>query len=61
MGMSLSNVVSVQVYLTDGALFDRMNTVYKATFPDPKPTRTTVVVAKLVGAGHVEITATARK
>lgn len=60
-GMSLADVVSVQVYLTDGALFDRMNTVYKATFPDPKPTRTTVVVAKLVGAGHVEITATARK
>ena len=60
-GMSLADVVSVQVYLTDGALFDRMNTVYKATFPDPKPTRTTVVVAKLVGAGHVEITVTARK
>ena len=60
-GMTLSNVVSVQVYLTDGALFDRMNTVYKATFGVPKPTRTTVVVAKLVGAGHIEITATARK
>jgi 2-iminobutanoate/2-iminopropanoate deaminase len=60
-GMSPADVVSVQVYLTDGALFDRMNTVYKAHFPDPKPTRTTVVVAKLVGAGHVEITVTARK
>jgi 2-iminobutanoate/2-iminopropanoate deaminase len=60
-GMSLSNVVSVQVYLTDQTLFERMNTVYKATFPNPKPTRTTVVVAKLVGPGHVEITATARK
>jgi 2-iminobutanoate/2-iminopropanoate deaminase len=60
-GLSLSNVVSVQVYLTDAALFDRFNTVYKATFPNPKPTRTTVVVAKLVGAGHIEITATARK
>ena len=60
-GMSLADVVSVQVYLTDGALFDRMNTVYKATFPNPKPTRTTVVVAKLVGSGHVEITATAKK
>ena len=59
--MGLSDVVSVQVYLTDGALFDRMNTVYKATFKDPKPTRTTVVVAKLVGAGHIEITATAQK
>jgi 2-iminobutanoate/2-iminopropanoate deaminase len=60
-GMSRANIVSVQVYLTDGALFDRMNTVYKAQIPDPKPTRTTVVVAKLVGAGHIEITATARK
>ena len=59
--MSSSDVVSVQVYITDGALFDRMNTIYKAHFKDPKPTRTTVVVSKLVGAGHVEITATARK
>ncbi|HEX4769646.1 MAG TPA: RidA family protein [Bryobacteraceae bacterium] len=60
-GMAPSDVVSVQVYLTDSALFDRMNTVYKAHFPDPKPTRTTVVVSKLVGPGHVEITVTAKK
>ena len=60
-GMSPADVVSVQVYLTDGALFDRMNRVYKAHFPDPKPTRTTVVVARLVGEGHVEITVTAKK
>jgi 2-iminobutanoate/2-iminopropanoate deaminase len=60
-GMTPADVVSVQAYITDGALFDRMNTVYKAYFKDPKPARTTVVVSKLVGAGHVEITATARK
>ena len=60
-GMTPADIVSIQVYLTDGALFDRMNTVYKAYFKDPKPARTTVVVAKLVGWGHVEITATARK
>ena len=60
-GMTVADVVSVQVYITDGALFDRMNTVYKAYFRDPKPTRTTVVVSRLVGEGHVEITATARK
>ena len=60
-GMSPSDVVSVQIYLTDGALFNRMNTVYKAHFKDPKPARTTVVVAKLVGEGHVEITVTAKK
>jgi len=60
-GMSFADVVSVQVYLTDAALFDPMNTVYKATLPDPKPTRTTVIVSRLVGPGHVEITVTARK
>ena len=60
-GMSPSDVVSVQVYLTDGATFERMNTVYRSFFSEPRPTRTTVVVAKLVGPGHIEITATARK
>jgi 2-iminobutanoate/2-iminopropanoate deaminase len=60
-GMSSADVVSVQVYLTDGALFQRMNAVYTAHFKDPRPTRTTVVVAKLVGRGRIEITATARK
>jgi 2-iminobutanoate/2-iminopropanoate deaminase len=60
-GMTSSDVVSVQAYLTDGALFHRFNTAYTAFFKDPRPTRTTVVVAKLVGEGHVEITVTARK
>jgi 2-iminobutanoate/2-iminopropanoate deaminase len=60
-GMSPSDVVSVQVYLTDAATFQRMNKVYMKYFNDPRPTRTTVVVAKLVGEGHIEITATARK
>ena len=60
-GMAPSDVVSAQVYLTDGALFQRFNAVYTAFFKDPRPTRTTVVVAKLVGEGHIEITTTARK
>ena len=60
-GMTPADIVSIQVYITDGALFDRMNTTYKSYFKDPKPARTTVVVSRLVGAGHVEITATARK
>jgi len=59
--MSPADVVSVQVYLTDGTLFERMNAVYTKYFQDPRPTRTTVVVAKLVGPGRIEITATARK
>jgi 2-iminobutanoate/2-iminopropanoate deaminase len=60
-GMNPGDVVSVQVYLTDGELFQRMNGVYTSYFKDPRPTRTTVVVAKLVGPGHIEITATARR
>jgi 2-iminobutanoate/2-iminopropanoate deaminase len=60
-GMAPTDVVSVQVYLTDAGDFQRMNAVYTSYFKDPRPTRTTVVVAKLVGPGHVEITVTARK
>jgi 2-iminobutanoate/2-iminopropanoate deaminase len=60
-GMSPADVVSVQVYITDAALFDRMNGVYRGYFEDPRPTRTTVVVAGLVGPGKIEITVTARK
>lgn len=60
-GMTPADVVSVQVYLTDGELFQRMNAVYRSYFDDPRPTRTTVVVAKLVGPVHIEITATARR
>jgi 2-iminobutanoate/2-iminopropanoate deaminase len=48
-GMSRADVVSVQVYLKDAGTFQRMNAVYISYFKDPRPTRTTVVVAGLVG------------
>jgi len=60
-GMSPADVVSVQVYLTDKATFQRMNSVDRSYFQDPRPTRTTVVVAGLLGPGRIDITATARK
>ena len=59
--MTPADVVSVQVYLTDAARFPQMNVIYTGYFKDPRPTRTTVVVAKLVGPGNIEITVTARK
>ncbi len=59
--MAPTDVVSVQVYLTDAARFSQMNAIYTGYFKDPRPTRTTVVVAKLVGPGNIEITVTARK
>jgi len=60
-GMDFGDVVSVQVYLTDMTLFQRMNAVYIKTFPEPRPTRTTVGVTALAGAAHMEVTVTARK
>ena len=60
-GMSFDNAVSVNVYLTDMELFQRMNKIYVPYFSDPKPVRTTVGVAKLVGKARIEITLTAAK
>ncbi|MBI3210912.1 MAG: RidA family protein [Candidatus Solibacter usitatus] len=59
-GLSFADAVAVQVYLTDMTLFERMNGVYVKYFPEPRPTRTTVGVAKLVGTYKIEITVTAR-
>jgi len=61
-GMTYSDVVSVQVYLTDMDLFARMNAVYGSVFTAPRPARTTVGVTKLASAkAHIEITVTAKK
>jgi len=59
--MQYSDVVSVQVYLTDMKLFERMNAVYRNYFPEPRPTRTIAGVARLIGRSKIEITVTARK
>jgi 2-iminobutanoate/2-iminopropanoate deaminase len=60
-GMSYANAVSVNVYLTDIGLFQQMNEVYITYFPEPRPVRTTVAIAKLVGTARIEITVTASK
>ena len=57
----ISDVVAVQVYLTDMELFPRMNAVYTTYFKEPRPARTTVGVAKLVGTARIEITVTAKR
>lgn len=60
-GMSFDNVVSVNVYLTDMELFQKMNGVYTTYFKEPRPVRTTVGISKLVGKAKIEITVTASK
>jgi 2-iminobutanoate/2-iminopropanoate deaminase len=58
-GYTPAEVVQVTVYLADINDFDKMNSVYKTFFPDPKPTRTTVQVAHLVNNAKIEITSVA--
>ena len=60
-GMTFDNAVTVQVYLTDMTLFQRMNAVYTSVFKEPRPARTTVGVAKLGGTARIEITVTASR
>ena len=60
-GMSFDDAVAVQVYLTDMGLFPRMNAVYTTYFKEPRPARTTVGVAKLVGTARIEVTVTAHR
>ncbi len=60
-GFGYEDVVSVQVYLTDIGMFQRMNAVYTSYFKEPRPTRTTVAVAGLGGGARLEITVTAKK
>src|ERR1700692_3705908 len=58
--MDYKDVVAVQVYLTDMELFPKMNAVYTTYFKEPRPARTTVGVAKLVGTARIEVKVTAR-
>jgi 2-iminobutanoate/2-iminopropanoate deaminase len=60
-GMTFDNAVAVQVAMTDMSLFPRMNAVYITYFTEPRPVRTTVGVAKLVGTARIEVTVTAHR
>ncbi len=59
-GSSLSDVVKVNVYLTDMADFPAMNAIYGEHFTQPYPARTTVAVAGLPLGAAVEIELVAR-
>ncbi len=59
-GLTLADVVSVTVHLTDIAAYREINEIYAARFTAPYPARTCVAVAALPGGARVELTATAR-
>ncbi len=60
-GFEMSDVATVNVYLADLNDFGKMNNAYKAFFPEPRPARATVQVARLVNDARVEISAVAVK
>jgi 2-iminobutanoate/2-iminopropanoate deaminase len=60
--MDYSDIVNVQVFLTDMSLFPRMNAVYSSIIKAPRPARATVGVAALAAKdAHIEISVIARK
>ncbi|HEY3380238.1 MAG TPA: RidA family protein [Vicinamibacterales bacterium] len=60
-GMTLADVVSSRVYITDTALFQDMNTVYRTGFPANPPVRATVKTGLTAPQYLVEITMLAVK
>jgi 2-iminobutanoate/2-iminopropanoate deaminase len=60
-GYKMSDIVSVTVFVTSLDDVPKMNEVYKALMPDPKPARATVQVAGLIGGAKIEISAIAVK
>ena len=54
-GLTLDNVVSVQVYLIDMADFQEMNAEYQRHFNVPYPARTTIGCVSLPLGARVEI------
>ena len=60
-GSSMENVLKVNVYLSNIANFDGMNSVYVGRFGKYPPVRTTIAAAALVGGSLVEIDLIATK
>jgi len=54
-GLTLDDVLKVNVYLTDMADFPALNEVYRQTLREPYPARTTVAVAALPLGARIEI------
>lgn len=60
-GLSMDDVIKVNVYLVSMEDFPAMNAVYATRFASPYPARTTVAVAALPLGARVEIEMVARR
>ena len=59
LGLSLADVVSVNVFVTDIDRYAEVNEIYAKRFPAPYPARTFVAVRALPGGAAIEIQAVA--
>lgn len=60
-GVTFSHVVKTTIYVTDMALYKKVNEVYGSYFSDPYPARETVSVKELPLGATVEISMIAAK
>jgi 2-iminobutanoate/2-iminopropanoate deaminase len=60
-GFSMDDLVSVQVFCTDFALYEKFNIVYRGYFHDKFPARAFLGVASLIRGAHFEVMGTAVK
>ncbi len=54
-GLTMADIVSIQVYCTDLSLYDTFNEVYKGYFTDHFPARAFIGAATLLRQGHYEV------
>lgn len=58
-GMTMDDIVYVQVFCTDLSLFDKFNPVYKSYFTKDYPARAFIGAGSLLRGGHFEMQAIA--
>jgi 2-iminobutanoate/2-iminopropanoate deaminase len=60
-GMTMDDLVYVQVYCTDLSLFEKFNPIYKSYFSKEMPARAFIGAGSLLRGGHFELQAIAVK
>ena len=58
-GLTMDDLVWVQVFCTDLALYDMFNEIYRSYFTGPLPSRAFIGTSTLLGNSHFEIMGTA--
>ncbi|HEV2387036.1 MAG TPA: RidA family protein [Candidatus Acidoferrales bacterium] len=60
-GMTMNELVSVQIFASDMSLYDRFNAIYVGYFQPPLPARAFLGAGSLVNGAHFEILGVAVK